>query len=71
MKHPNATVALVTGSGGGSLVAWLLDDVAHLNVSAAACAAIAGVVAAAALFVGRNGLKGVWNKIINGSGATV
>ena len=69
MKHPNATVALVTGTGGGSLVSWLLDDVLHWGVPAVACAAIAGGIATAVLFAGRNGAKGVWKLIVNGSGS--
>jgi hypothetical protein len=58
-KHPNATTTLVTSSGGGALVSWLLDDVGHFGVPAFACAAIAGGLGAAALFIGRNGLHGV------------
>jgi len=66
MKHPNAAVA----AGGSSLsvfVVWLFTNVFHWSLSAEDGAAIAGAVAAAALFVGRNGLRGVWRRIVDGS----
>lgn len=64
-QHPNATVAGGTGSL-GVLVAWLLG---HFGVALSAedGAVIATLLAAAALFVGRNGLVGVWNRILHGS----
>lgn len=65
-NNPNAAVA----AGGSSLsvfVVWLLGHF-HVALSAEDGAVIAGVVASAALFVGRNGLKGLWNRIVNGSG---
>lgn len=68
MKHPNATVGLVTGSGLGTLVAWLLNDVAHLAVPGVGCAAIAGGLAATALFIGRNGVRGVAQLVWRGTG---
>lgn len=67
MKHPNAVVALLSGSGLGSAVAYLLDDVAHLHVSPTACTAIGGVFAAVALFIGRNGFAGVWSLAKHGT----
>lgn len=66
-NHPNATAALATGSGLGSLVAWLLNDVGHLAVPAVGCAAIAGGIAAVALFIGRNGIRGVAQLIWRGN----
>lgn len=67
MKHPNATVSLVSGSGVGSIVAWLLDDVGHLGISPVACVAIGGAISALALFIGKEGLQGTWNLILHGS----
>lgn len=66
MKHPNATVAGGTSSA-GLLVVWLLGHF-HVALSAEDGAAIAGVLATVALFVGRKGIRGVWNLIMNGSG---
>lgn len=65
-NNPNAAVA----AGGSSLsvfVVWLLGHF-HVALSAEDGAVIAGVVASAALFVGRNGIKGLWNRLVNGSG---
>ena len=64
MKHPNAAVA----AGGSSLsviVVWLLGRF-HVALSAEDGAIVAGVVASVALFVGRNGLKGVWKRLWGG-----
>jgi len=69
MKHPNAAVA----AGGSSLsvfVVWLFTNIFHWSLSAEDGAAIAGAVAAAALFVGRNGLRGVWRRIVDGTDDT-
>lgn len=65
-RHPNATVGLVSGSGIGTFVVWILA-VAGVHVDAEAASAIAGGVAAFVLFVGRNGLRGVWRLMINGT----
>jgi hypothetical protein len=64
MKHPNAAVA----AGGSSLsvfVVWLLGHL-HVALSAEDGAVVAGAVASVALFVGRNGLKGVWKRLWGG-----
>ena len=64
MKNPNATVA-AGGSGLSVLVVWLLGYL-HVALSAEAGAAIAGAVASVALFIGREGIKGAWRRLING-----
>jgi hypothetical protein len=64
VKNPNAAVA----AGGTSLsvfVVWLLGHF-HVSLSAEDGAVIAGAVASVVLFVGRNGIKGLWAKIWNG-----
>jgi hypothetical protein len=66
-KHPNATTAGVSGIGGGAAVVEILDQ-AGVHVSGPVGALIAGSLATVALFVGRNGLRGVWNAILNGTG---
>lgn len=68
MKHPNALVGGVSGIGGGEAVIEILDALG-VHVSARAGVAIAGAIVTVALFVGRKGVKGVWNLIVNGSGS--
>lgn len=65
--HPNATVALVSGSGLGTLIAW---GATRLGVSLTVTEAtvIAGAVSAVALFIGKNGIKGIIHLVWNGSG---
>lgn len=56
-SHPNASVALGSGSGLGPLVIWLVG----LNGTAVppeVGAAIGGLMAAVFLLVGRRGIKG-------------
>lgn len=62
-SHPNASVALGSGSGLGTLVVWLIG----LRVAAMppeAGAALAGLIASAFLLVGKRGIKptilGLW-----------
>ena len=64
MKHPNAAVA-AGGSGLSVFVVWLLGHL-HVALSAEDGAVVAGAVASVALFVGRNGLKGVWKRLWGG-----
>jgi hypothetical protein len=56
-RHPNATVALVTGSGFGSLLVWLLELI-NVNISGEVGAAIGGAIPAVVLFIGRRSVKG-------------
>lgn len=63
-KHPNAAVA-GGGTGLSVFIVWLLGHF-HLALSAEDGAVVAGAVATIALFIGRNGLKGLWRRIWNG-----
>lgn len=65
MKHPNAAVA-GGGSGLSVLVVWLAGNVFHWSLSAEDGAVVAGAVATAVLFVGREGIKGTWKRIWGG-----
>lgn len=56
-RHPNAAVAGTSGAGLGTLLVYLLGK-AGVDVEPAAASAIAGGVAALALFIGRNGIRG-------------
>lgn len=58
-QHPNATVALISGSGIGSAIAWALGRYG-IHPSAEELTALAGGVSAVVLFVGRNGIVGTW-----------
>jgi len=56
-NNPNATLALGSGSGLGTLVIWLIG-INGAEVPPEASAALAGLIASAFLFIGRRGLKG-------------
>jgi hypothetical protein len=67
VANPNAAVA---GSTSGLSVAlvWFLGNVwPHVALSAELGAVIAGAASASLLFVGRNGIAGLWNRILHGS----
>jgi hypothetical protein len=67
-SNPNASV----GAGGGILalfVTWLAGNLFHWNVSAEDGALIATVISAVALFVGRNGIRGVARIVWRGGAA--
>lgn len=66
MSNPNAAVAGTT-SAAGVFVVWLLGNVFHVDLSAELGATIAGVASAVVLFVGREGIGGVWNTVLHGS----
>lgn len=57
-RHPNAVVGGTAGVGGGVLVVWLLG-LAGVALTPEVGAALAGGLAAAVLFLGRNGLTGL------------
>ena len=66
VKHPNAAVAGGTSSVGVALV-WFLGNVwPKAPISAELGATIAGVASTVLLFVGRNGIVGVWEAIKHG-----
>jgi hypothetical protein len=56
-SHPNASVALGSGSGLGPLVIWMVGW-SGASVPPEAAAAIGGLMAACFLLVGRRGIKG-------------
>lgn len=64
MKNPNAAVA-AGGSSLSAIVVWLLGHF-HVALSAEDGAVIAGAVSTVVLFVGREGIKGIWKKIWDG-----
>ena len=66
--NPNAAVA-AGGSGLSVFVVWLLGYL-HVALGAEDGAIIAGAVASIALFVGRNGLKGIAKRIWGGETGT-
>lgn len=62
MKHPNAIVAGVAGLGLGSLVVQVAAKLGvHLDAQDGLY--VAGALASAALFVGRNGAVGTWRTL--------
>lgn len=64
MKHPNAAVA-AGGSSLSAIVVWLLGHF-HVALSAEDGAIVAGAVSAVVLFIGREGIRGVWRRIWGG-----
>lgn len=64
-KHPNATVALGSGSGLGALVVWLVG-LSGTSMPPQVGAAIGGIIAATALFIGRRGIRGVVHALWQG-----
>jgi hypothetical protein len=67
-RHPNASIALGSGSGLGALVVWLVG-LTGTAMPPEVGAAVGGAVAAAVLFVGRRGVKGTIVGIWQGSEA--
>ena len=64
-RHPNASVALGSGSGFGALVVWLVS-LGGIALPPEVAAVIAGGIAATALFVGRRGIRGAATAIWRG-----
>lgn len=64
MNHPNAAVA-GGGTGLAVFVVWLAGHL-HVALSAEDGAVIAGGLATIVLFIGRNGVKGLWRRIWDG-----
>jgi hypothetical protein len=67
-RHPNASVALGSGSGVGALVVWLIG-LSGTEVPPEVSAVIAGTAAWVVLLVGRRGIKPALEAIWNGSEA--
>jgi hypothetical protein len=67
-RHPNASIALGSGSGLGALVVWLVG-LTGTPMPAEVGAVVGGLVAAAALFVGRRGILGAVTAIWRGDHA--
>ncbi len=65
-NNPNAAVSLVTGGGLGSLIAWGAGKLGA-PLTPTDGAAIAGAVSAAALYVGRDGIRGLLRVLMNGA----
>lgn len=57
-KHPNASVAVGSGSGPGALVVWIVG-LGGVVMPAPVGAVIGGGVAGFALLIGRRGIKGL------------
>jgi len=64
-KHPNATVALISSFGLGSLVVTACQHWFGWTLSTQDGLYVAGGLATAALFIGRNGAIGTWNAVKN------
>lgn len=56
-QHPNASLALASGSGLGAIVIWLIG-LSGTSVPPEVATAIGGAVAAFFLVIGRRGVRG-------------
>lgn len=66
-SHPNAIVGGVGGGVGlGTLAVWLLNKYAHAGFNPEEGALVAGAFSTAVLFIGRNGLRGLWRIVWGG-----
>lgn len=65
--HPNAGVSLASGGGFAYLVWEAVSELGY-NISAPLAIWMAGGISAAALFIGRNGVEGVFRVLKNGTG---
>lgn len=66
LPHPNAVVGGTAGLGGGVGVVEILDTVG-VHISGPQGALIAGGLTTIALVIGRHGIRGLWNIIVNGN----
>jgi len=64
--HPNAIIGGASGLAGGALVVYLFG-LEHVNVDVYAAGAIFTAASSLVLFVGHNGLAGVWSFVKHGS----
>ena len=65
-KHPNASLALGSGSGVGALTVWLVG-LSGTQMPPEVGAVTGGIIAAVFLFVGRRGIKGTIVRLWRGS----
>jgi hypothetical protein len=65
-RHPNASRALIHGSGFGTLIVWAVG-LAGLEMTPEVAAAFAGSMAPLFLLIGRRGIKGTLRDLWNGS----
>lgn len=65
MKHPNAVVGGTAASGCGVLIVWLADLVGY-TIPPLVVPVLAGMCAALALAIGRDGIKGIAHRIWSG-----
>lgn len=68
VKNPNALVGGVAGIGGGQIVVNLASACGW-DISTGWALTIAGAATYVVLFVGKNGLVGVWNLLKFGTAA--
>ena len=61
--HPNATIALVSSVGLGSLVVTVVQHWFGYALSPQTGVYVAGGLSTVALFVGRNGAVGTWRTV--------
>lgn len=66
MSHPNAVIGGASGAGGGALIIYILG-LFHAHIDLYAAGLIFTAASSLVLFVGRNGLAGVWAFLKHGT----
>lgn len=65
-KNPNAFVSLLTGVAGGQIIVNIADHVFGWSISTGWGMGIASGISGAVLFFWDKGLRGAWNRILDG-----
>jgi hypothetical protein len=65
-NNPNATISATSGAL-AVLIVWLAGNVFHASISAEEGAALATVLSAVVLFVGRHGVRGIARIVMDGT----
>lgn len=66
-ENPNAAIGFASGGGIGALVIWLAS-IGGYEVPGPIAAIIAGAISGFALYIGRQGIRGLLHTIWRGNG---
>lgn len=66
VKNPNALVSLGSTAGGGELVVEIADRLGY-SISTGWGIAVAGAISYVVLFVGREGIRGLFRRVWSGA----
>lgn len=66
LRHPNAVVGSTSSIVGAELVVELAKDLFGWDISTGYGILIAGAVSAVVLAIGRDGVRGLWRRLLDG-----